>query len=31
MQVPDRPGLGFSISDQARRWTVQTCAFGQRP
>jgi L-talarate/galactarate dehydratase len=24
MIVPDRPGLGFSISEQARRWTVAT-------
>jgi L-talarate/galactarate dehydratase len=31
MQVPDRPGLGFSLSEQARRWTAQTAEFGQRP
>ena len=31
MQVPDRPGLGFSISEQARRWTVKSAEFGQRP
>jgi L-alanine-DL-glutamate epimerase-like enolase superfamily enzyme len=28
MWVPDRPGLGFSLSDQARAWTVATAAFG---
>ncbi|MFE4227014.1 mandelate racemase/muconate lactonizing enzyme family protein [Arthrobacter sp. NPDC056886] len=27
MHVPSRPGLGFSISDQARRWTVTTDTF----
>ena len=31
MQVPDRPGLGFSLSEQARRWTAQSVEFGQRP
>ncbi len=30
MQVPNRPGLGFSLSEQARRWTAQVAAFGQR-
>jgi L-alanine-DL-glutamate epimerase-like enolase superfamily enzyme len=29
MHVPDRPGLGFSISDQARAWTVMTNTFTQ--
>lgn len=28
MIVPARPGLGFSLSDQARAWTVATEAFG---
>ena len=28
MWVPDRPGLGFSLSDQARAWTVATASFG---
>ena len=28
MWVPDRPGLGFSLSEQARRWTAQTALFG---
>lgn len=27
MRVPSRPGLGFSISGEARRWTVQTDTF----
>jgi len=31
MQVPNRPGFGFSLSEQARRWTAQTTEFGQRP
>ena len=30
MQVPNRPGLGFSLSEQARRWTVDTAQFGRR-
>ena len=30
MQVPDRHGLGFSLSEQARRWTAQTAEFGKR-
>lgn len=30
MQVPDRLGLGFSLSEQARRWTAQTAEFGKR-
>lgn len=31
MHVPNRPGLGFSLSDQARRWTKETAKFGKRP
>ena len=31
MWVPDRPGLGFSLSEQARRWTVDTFAVGRAP
>lgn len=31
MHVPDRPGLGFSLSEQARRWTAESAEFGQRP
>lgn len=30
MQVPDRHGLGFSLSEQARRWTAQKAEFGKR-
>jgi L-alanine-DL-glutamate epimerase-like enolase superfamily enzyme len=30
MQVPDRHGLGFSLSEQARRWTAQKVEFGRR-
>ncbi len=29
MQVPNRPGLGFTLSEQARRLTVQSQSFGQ--
>ncbi len=28
MQVPNRPGLGFTTSDQCARWTTDTCEFG---
>jgi len=28
MHVPNRPGLGFSRSDQARAWTKDTASFG---
>jgi L-talarate/galactarate dehydratase len=28
MHVPNRPGLGFSLSDQARAWTKDTASFG---
>jgi L-talarate/galactarate dehydratase len=31
MHVPQRPGLGISLSEQARRWTAQSALFGQRP
>ncbi len=31
MQVPNRPGLGFSLSEQARRWTRERAEFGRRP
>lgn len=31
MHVPDRPGLGLTISEQARRWTAGRQEFGQRP
>lgn len=31
MQVPDRPGLGFSLSEQAGRWTRARSEAGQRP
>ncbi|MDI5049745.1 hypothetical protein MJM12_24365, partial [Salmonella enterica subsp. enterica serovar Montevideo] len=27
----DRHGLGFTLSEQARRWTQLTCEFGKRP
>lgn len=29
MWVSDRPGLGFSLSELARRWTTETALFGQ--
>jgi L-alanine-DL-glutamate epimerase-like enolase superfamily enzyme len=31
MLVPTRPGLGFSLSEQARVWTVATAEAGSRP
>ncbi|MGJ9413784.1 mandelate racemase/muconate lactonizing enzyme family protein [Aeromicrobium sp. CF4.19] len=31
MWVSDRPGLGFTLSDQARAWTVATSEHGARP
>ena len=31
MRVPDRPGLGLSLSEQALRWTAESAEFGQRP
>lgn len=30
MWVPDRPGLGFSLSEQAISWRADTCEFGKR-
>ncbi len=31
MWVSERHGLGFTLSEQARRWTQQSCEFGKRP
>lgn len=31
MVVPNRPGLGFGLSEQARRWTRESASFGKRP
>lgn len=31
MWVSERHGLGFTLSEQARRWTQHSCEFGQRP
>ena len=31
MWVSDRPGLGFTLSEQAQAWTVAREAFGRRP
>lgn len=31
MLVPTRPGLGLSLSEQARRWTRESAAFGTKP
>lgn len=31
MWVPDRPGLGFTLSEQALRWTSDKAEFGKRP
>lgn len=31
MVVPNRPGLGLTLSDQAVRWTADSCEFGKRP
>ncbi|WP_285245943.1 mandelate racemase/muconate lactonizing enzyme family protein [Pseudarthrobacter sp. efr-133-R2A-89] len=28
MIIPDRPGLGITLSDQARAWTTESIAFG---
>ncbi len=30
MLVPTRPGLGLSLSEQARRWTRESVEFGER-
>jgi L-alanine-DL-glutamate epimerase-like enolase superfamily enzyme len=31
MVVPNRPGLGISLSEQAAQWTAERAAFGTRP
>ena len=31
MRVPTRPGLGLTLSDQARAWTCASAEFGKRP
>ena len=31
MHVSSRLGLGFSLSEQARRWTRETVSFGREP
>ena len=31
MHVPTRPGLGFSLSEQALAWTAEKVEFGKRP
>jgi hypothetical protein len=31
MIIPNRSGLGFSLSEQARRWTRESAEFGKRP
>jgi len=31
MHLPARPGLGFTLSQQARRWTAESARFGKRP
>lgn len=31
MLVPQRPGLGVSLSEQARAWTREQCEVGKRP
>jgi len=31
MHVPNRPGLGFSLSEQALAWTADKVAFGKKP
>lgn len=31
MMVPNRPGLGFSLSEQALAWTADKAEFGKRP
>jgi L-talarate/galactarate dehydratase len=31
MWVSDRPGLGFTLSEQAAAWTAATESFGRRP
>lgn len=29
MYLSDRPGLGFTLSDQAKAWTIGTAEFGK--
>jgi L-alanine-DL-glutamate epimerase-like enolase superfamily enzyme len=29
MVVPDRPGLGFTLSEQCRAWVVDSVEFGR--
>jgi hypothetical protein len=29
--LSDRPGLGFTLSEQARHWTIGTAQYGSRP
>jgi L-talarate/galactarate dehydratase len=29
MLLPDRPGLGFTLSEQAKAWTVDTYEVGR--
>ena len=31
MWVSDRPGLGFTLSEQAQAWTIGTAEYGSRP
>jgi L-alanine-DL-glutamate epimerase-like enolase superfamily enzyme len=31
MLVPDRPGLGLSLSDRSAEWLCEATEFGQRP
>jgi L-talarate/galactarate dehydratase len=31
MHLPNTPGLGFTLSEQALAWTVDTAEFGKRP
>ena len=31
MWVSDRPGLGFTLSEQALKWTAEAVEFGKRP
>jgi L-alanine-DL-glutamate epimerase-like enolase superfamily enzyme len=31
MHLPDRPGLGFTLSEQARRWTARSEEIGRQP
>jgi L-alanine-DL-glutamate epimerase-like enolase superfamily enzyme len=31
MWVSDRPGLGFTLSEQASAWTIGTSEYGSRP